>query len=62
MLAKAGGPQRPKQLEKFHLSLCKQILGAKNNTSSSKMLGELGRFSELPLKHNCSSIYREYLS
>ena len=32
------------KIEKFHLSLCKQILGVKNNTSSSKVLGELGRF------------------
>ena len=31
-------------IQKFHLSLCKQILGVKNNTSSSKVLGELGRF------------------
>ena len=33
--------------EKFYLSLCKQILGVKNNTSSSKVLGELSR---LPLR------------
>ena len=32
------------KIEKFHLSLCKQILGVKNNTSSSKVLGELARF------------------
>ena len=32
------------KIEKFHLSLCKQILGVKNNSSSSKVLGELGRF------------------
>ena len=30
--------------EKFYFSLGKQILGVKNNTSSSKVLGELGRF------------------
>ena len=33
--------------EKFYLSLCKQILGVKNNLSSSKVLGELSR---LPLR------------
>ena len=32
------------EIEKFHLSLCKQIVGVKNNISSSKLLGELGRF------------------
>ena len=32
------------KIEKFHLSLCKQIVGVKNNISSSKLLGELGRF------------------
>ena len=32
------------KIEKFHLSLCKQILGVKNNTTSSKVFGELGRF------------------
>ena len=32
------------KIEKFHLSLCKQILGVKNKTSSSKVLGEPGRF------------------
>ena len=32
------------KIEKFNLSLCKQILGVKNNTSDSKVLGELGRF------------------
>ena len=31
-------------IEKFHLPFCKQILGVKNNTSSSKLLRELGRF------------------
>ena len=31
-------------MDKFHLSLCKQLLGVKNNTGSSKVLGELGRF------------------
>ena len=30
--------------EKFYLSLCKQILGVKNNTSTSTVLGELGQF------------------
>ena len=30
-------------MDKFHLSPCKQIVGVKNNTSSSKVLGELGR-------------------
>ena len=32
------------KIEKFNLSLCKQILGVKNNTSSSKVLGELDWF------------------
>ena len=32
------------KIEKFHLLLCKQILGVKNNMSSSKVLEELGRF------------------
>ena len=32
------------KIEKFHLSLYKQILGVKNNTSSSKVLGKLDRF------------------
>ena len=32
------------KIEKFHLSLCEEILGVKNNTSSSKLLGDLGRF------------------
>ena len=31
-------------MEKFHLSLYKQMLGAKKNTSNSKVLVELGRF------------------
>ena len=32
------------KIGKFYLSLCKQIPGVKNNTSSSKVLGELGQF------------------
>ena len=48
MLAKAGVHPKDQnnlsKIEKFHLSLCKQILGVKNNSSSSKVLGELGRF------------------
>ena len=32
------------KIEKFYLSFYKQILGVKNNTSSSKVLGKLGRF------------------
>ena len=32
------------KIEKFHLSLCKETLVVKNNTSNSKVLGELGRF------------------
>ena len=32
------------KIEKFHLSLSKQTLGVKNNTNSSKVLGELGQF------------------
>ena len=31
-------------MDKFHLSLCKQLQVVKNNTGSSKVLGELGRF------------------
>ena len=34
-----------RKIEKVHPSLCTQILGVKNNTSSSKELGELGQFS-----------------
>ena len=49
MLAKAGGGPKDQnnlsKIEKFHLSLCKQIVRVKNNTSSSKVFGELGRFS-----------------
>ena len=33
------------KIEKFNFSLCKQILGVKNDTSSSKVFGELDRFS-----------------
>ena len=48
MLAKAGRTPRNQnnlsKIEKFHLLFCKQILGVKNNTSNSKVLGELGRF------------------
>ena len=33
------------KIGKFYLSLCKQILGVKNNTSSSAVLGELGQSS-----------------
>ena len=33
-----------RKIEKFHPSLCTQILGVKNITSSLKELGELGRF------------------
>ena len=32
------------KIEKSHLSLCKQILGVNNNTSTSKVLGELDQF------------------
>ena len=32
------------QKKKFYLLFCKIILGVKNNTSSSKVLGELGQF------------------
>ena len=32
-----------RKIGKFHLSLYQQILGVKNNTSSSRKLGELGR-------------------
>ena len=32
------------RIEKLYLFLFKQILGVKNNTSSSKVFGELGRF------------------
>ena len=45
MLGKAGGDPKDQnnlsKMEKFHFSLCKHILGVKNNTTSSKMLGEL---------------------
>ena len=48
MLAKAGGDPKDQnnlsKVEKFRLSLYKQILGVKNNTSSLKVLGELGQF------------------
>ena len=47
MLAKGGATPKTNNLskiEKFHLSLCKQILGVENNTGSSKVVGELGRF------------------
>ena len=46
------------KIEKFHLSLCKQILGIKNNTSSSKVLGELGRF---PLRINIETRLFKYV-
>ena len=32
------------QKKKLYLLFCKKILGVKNNTSSSKVLGELGQF------------------
>ena len=35
-------------IEKFCLSLCKQILGVKKNTTNSKLLLKLGRF---PFRH-----------
>ena len=44
--------------EKFYLSLCKQILGVKNNTSSSKVLGELGQF---PLRITIETQLFKYL-
>ena len=44
MLAKAGDPKDLSKIEKFHFSLCKQILGVKKNTSNSEVLGELGWF------------------
>ena len=47
-MRKLGGDPKDQhnlsKIEKFHLSLCKEILVVKNNTSSSKVLGELGRF------------------
>ena len=46
------------KIEKCHLSLCKQILGVKNNTSSSKVLGELGRF---PLRISIETQLFKYL-
>ena len=46
------------KIEKFHASLCKQILGVKNNTSSSKVLGELGRF---PSRINIGTQFLKYL-
>ena len=44
--------------EKFYLLLCKQILGVKNNTSSSKVSGELGRF---PLRISIETQLFKYL-
>ena len=48
MLAKAGRDPKDQnnlsKIEKFHLSLCKEIVGVKNNISSSKVLGALGQF------------------
>ena len=45
MLANTGADHKDQndlnKIEEFHLSL-KQILGVKNNISSSKVLGELG--------------------
>ena len=46
------------KIEKFHLSLCKQILGIKNNTSSSKVLGKLGRF---PFRITIETQFFKYL-
>ena len=47
-----------RKIEKFHPSLCTQILGVKNNTSSLKELGELGRF---PLRISIERQLLKYL-
>ena len=50
------------KIEKFHLSLCKQILGVKITQAIQKCQeNQVDFLSELPLKYNCSNIYREYL-
>ena len=46
------------KIEKFHLSLCKQILEVKNNRNSSKVFGELGRF---PLRISIETQLLKYL-
>ena len=61
MLAKAGDPKDQNNLseiEKFHLSLCKEILRVKNNTRNPKVLGELGR---LPLRITIETQLFKYL-
>ena len=45
-------------VEKFHRSLCKEIVGVKNNTSSSKVLAELGQF---PLRISIETQFFKYL-
>ena len=52
------GQNNSTKIEKFHLSLCKQILRVKNNTSSSKVFGELGRF---PLRISIETQLFKYL-
>ena len=61
-LRKLGGDPKDqnklRKIEKFHLSLCQQIIGVKNNISSSKVLEELGR---LPFRITIKTKLFKYL-
>ena len=49
----------PNKIEKFYVSVYKQILLVKKNVSSMKTLAELGR---TPLKYKCLNIFNDLLS
>ena len=46
------------EIEKFHLSMCRQVLGVKRNTNSMKVLAELGR---VPFKVEVETAMFKYL-